>query len=65
VIINRLPFLRHLEDVVLGVHQSDGKTECADGGNNPKLFHGDVSGHRFIVPSFNSAGESGADVKET
>ena len=35
------------EKLVLGVHLRDGKTECANGGNNSKLFHGDVSGNRL------------------
>jgi hypothetical protein len=50
---------------VLGVHLRDGKTECADGGNNSKRFRGDVSGHRFTVLSFNSTSKSGDDVKRT
>jgi hypothetical protein len=52
-------------ECVLRFHLSHGKTECADGGNNSKRFHGDVSGHRYTVPSFNSASKSGDDVKVT
>jgi hypothetical protein len=44
--------------LVLGFHLRDGKTEYADGGNNSKLSHGDVSGHLFIVPTFNSTSKS-------
>jgi hypothetical protein len=53
------------EKLVLGVHLRGGKTECADGGHNSKLYHGDVSAHRLTVPSFNSTGKSGDDAKET
>ena len=37
------------EKLVLGLHLRDEKTECADGGNNSRLFHGDVSGNLILV----------------
>jgi len=53
------------EKLVLGIHLRDGNTECADDGNNSKLYHGDVSGHWLNVHSFNSVGKLGEDVNET
>ncbi|MFT5322460.1 MAG: hypothetical protein ACI8P0_000295 [Planctomycetaceae bacterium] len=59
----RLSFIN--EKLAFGVHLRHAKAEHADGGNNSKLFHGDVSGHRLTVPSFNSISKSGGDEKET
>jgi hypothetical protein len=51
------------EKLVVGVQLRHEKTECADDINNWKLFHGEVSGHRIPVPSFNFASKSGEDAK--